>query len=153
MSDHDANMRGTQREWLAARIVVVGGFATAMAIAAYFTFRPAAQPIAEEQPAAEQQATPAQQGADSNAKAGLMVCTQELANAQNFGIIPSYGRLSSASPKATDVRGRYVCSAATTAAKYLIAADLICRDLRDARCVVLYTVTTGDGTVLYQRQG
>jgi hypothetical protein len=35
----------------------------------------------------------------------------------------------------------------------VIAADLVCRDLRDRRCVNLYSVTQDDGTVLYQRQG
>jgi len=152
---NDENMRGTQREWLAARIVILGGFAIAIAVAAYFTLRPAPQPVAETQPAApaQQQMTPAQQAADTNAKAGMMVCAMELVNAENFGIIPSYGKLSSPFPKATDVRGRYVCSAATQTTKYIIAADLICRDLKDSRCVFVYSIATGDGTVLYQRQG
>ena len=152
---NDANLRGIAREWLAARIVVVGGFLVAIAIAAYFMFRPAPQPVAEAQPsvAQQQQAAPAQQRANANNKAAMMVCAQELLSAKNFGIIPSYGQLSSAFPKTTDVRGRYVCSAATQAAKYIIAADLVCRNLEDLRCVFLFSVTAADGTVLYQRQG
>ena len=152
---NDANMRGIAREWLAARIVVVGGFLVAIAVAAYFTLRPAPQPVAEVQPAApaQQQMTTAQQAADANAKAGMMVCAMELMNAKNFGIIPSYGQLTSIAPRATTVRGRYVCSAATSASQYIIAADLLCRTLQNPRCVFLYRITTGDGTVLYQRQG
>ena len=126
-----------------------------IAVAAYFTLRPAPQPVAEVQPAApaQQQMTPTQQAGDTNAKAGMMVCAMELMNAKNFGIIPSYGQLTSMVPKATDVRGRYICSAATSAAKYAIAADLLCRNLQDPRCVFLYRITTSNGTVLYQRRG
>ena len=152
----DANRRGTQREWLAARVVVVGGFLVAIAVAAYFTLRPAPQPVVEEQPAAppaQQQVMTAQQAAEANARAGMMVCAMELVNAKNSGIIPSYGQLIDMLPKATGKRGRYVCRAATQAAKYAISADLVCRTLQDPRCVLLYRITAGDGTVLYQRQG
>jgi hypothetical protein len=45
-----------------------------------------------------------------------------------------------------------VCAAATSAAKYLMAVDLLCRDLHSARCISLYNVMQPDGTVLYQRQ-
>ena len=80
------------------------------------------------------------------------LCRMELANAQNFGLIPSFGKLSDPDPKATDVQGRYVCQVATPAAKYTIMADLVCSNLGDRRCVELYSVAQGS-TVLYQRQG
>jgi hypothetical protein len=151
---NDANMRGISREWLAARIVVIGGFLIAIAVVAYFTLRPTPQPVAESQPAAPvpQQMTTAEQKANANARDGMMVCAMELVNAKNSGIVPAYGQLASMLPSATAVRGRYVCNAATPAAKYAIAADLLCRNLQDPRCVLLYQIATGKGTVLYRRQ-
>jgi hypothetical protein len=50
------------------------------------------------------------------------------------------------------VQGRYVCVASTPAAKYLLAIDLICRDLKNPRCTSLYNIVQGNGAVLYQRQ-
>jgi hypothetical protein len=148
----DANRRGISREWLAARIVIGVGFVAAIAVAAYFTLRPA-QPPAEQPPApvVQQQLTPAQEK-DRNAKDAMMVCAQELLNAKNSGIIPSYGQLASPFPRTTKVHGRYACLAATHATAYVIAADLVCRNLLDSRCVTLYSVATSDGTMLYHRQ-
>jgi hypothetical protein len=151
--NEDEMQRGTAREWLAARVVVVGGFLIAIAVAAYFTLRPAPQPVTEAQPAAQQQPMTAQQAASQNAKDAMLVCAQELVNAKNSGIVPASGQLANAFPKATSVRARYVCTAATSAAKYLISADLVCRDLLNSRCVRLYSITDAHGMVLYQRQG
>jgi len=154
MTQRDVNMRGIAREWLAARIIVVGGFAVAIAVAAYFTLRPAPQPLAEEQPVAPaaQSKTPAQTAREANASAGMMLCAMELLNAKNFGIVPSYGQLASPLPKTTATRGRYICTAATNVAKYTMTADLVCRNLQEPRCTDLYSITREDGTVLYQRQ-
>ena len=69
-----------------------------------------------------------------------------------FGVVPSYGRLLTLMPRTTDVRGRYVCVAGTDAPKYVLAGDLMCRNLKDSRCVSLFSVSQPDGTVLYQRQ-
>jgi hypothetical protein len=145
----DANRRGISREWLAARIVIGVGFVVAIAVAAYFTLRPA-QPPAEQPPVVQQQLTPAQEK-DRDAKDAMLVCAQELLNAKNTGIIPSYGQLASPYPRTTKVHGRYACFAATHAAAYVIAADLVCRNLLDSRCVTLYSVATSDGTMLYRR--
>jgi hypothetical protein len=159
--DNDNNVvemrRGTQREWAMARIVLIGGFAIAIGVAAWFALRPApvetVPPVASLPPPAHLKIPgnpSSQERADSNA--AMMVCAQELMNAKNNGSVPAYGQLSSLLPKATAVRGRYTCQVATSAEKYTISADLICRTLTDSRCVALYDVTTADGTVLYQRQ-
>jgi len=152
MTQRDTNLRGIAREWLAARIIVLGGFVIAIAVAAYFTLRPA--PVTQQQPAAqtEQQAATTLARKTANAKAAIMVCAMELLNAKNFGIVPSYGQLVSMYPKKTATRGRYACTAGTNVARYVIAGDLVCHNLLDSRCVSLYEIKTGDGTLLYQRQ-
>jgi len=88
-----------------------------------------------------------------DAEAALALCTAALDTSKAYGIVPQFGKLASAGLQVTNVKGRYKCLASTDAARYVIAADLVCRDLRDRRCVNLYSVTQDDGTVLYQRQG
>ncbi len=151
MSEHQADIGALSREWLAARVVVIGGFLIAVAVGLYFALWAGPAQTPEEQAAVQTpQAATSQQEAEASAEHQL--CRMELANAQNYGLIPQFGRLSDPNPQKTDVQGRYVCQAATTAAKYNIAADLVCRDLTDPHCVALYSVTQDDGTVLYQRQ-
>jgi len=160
MNDEEMH-RATAREWRAAQIVFGAGFAIAIAVAGYFTWQQHKE-AAQEQAALEaqqQQATqqapapPAQSAADQNRKDAMLVCAMELVNAKNFGIVPGYGQLISKYPHETGTRGRYACLAATQVAKYTLEADLICRNLQDPRCVLLYSITRDDGNVLYKRQG
>lgn len=133
-------------EWKAALITIVGGLLIANGIAAYLLWpRAAPEPGLGERSAAEV--------AQVNAEATIALCSAALDTAKAYGIIPQFGKLASSKLEVTNVRGRYKCLASTEAAKYIIAADLLCRDLRDHRCVNLYGVTQDDGTVLYQRQG
>ena len=153
MSDMHSDGRALAREWRAAILVVVGGFAIAILVAAYFLL---AKPAVTPQAAAPEAGTPATQAQENRQEAQLAavqeVCRLELASAKNFGLIPAFGRLNDPNPKATSVQGRYSCLAATASTQYTITGDLICRNLKDARCLVLYSVTQGDGSVLYQRQ-
>jgi hypothetical protein len=154
MSDQDSVQRKLRIEWFAALATVVGGLVIAVCVAAYLTYgeKPAVQAGA-----GPQVLTPAQvqrQRTIAYIKMANQLCQLELANAKNFGIVPNYGRLASPPlPRATDVRGRYVCIATTGVAKYTLAGDLVCKNLRDSRCVSLFSVSQDDGTVLYQRQG
>jgi hypothetical protein len=146
VTEQGAGERALSREWLAARIVVIGGLVLAAALVAFFgwikpTYLTAPQLTAE------------QQEARATALAIRDMCTTGIAAAKAFGILPSYGHLASPNAGRTDVQGRYVCVAGTQVAKYLVAVELLCRDLKDRRCVSLYSVTQDDGTVLYQRQG
>ena len=160
MNDSDDGMRLTAREWLAARVVIIGGFALAILVAAYFTWsqheqmqQEAAAQQAQEQAAARAAATPSPQAvAQARARIGLILCLRELVNAQTMGVIPNFGKLTNGVPQATSSRGRYACGAGTDVAKYTLVGDLVCRDLRKAECVNLYSVTSDDGTVLYQRR-
>ena len=153
MNDQDTVQRKLQFEWYAALITVVVGFVVAISVAGYLTY---GTKSATQTASAPQALTPAQIKQARTAAYVQMaseLCQVELANAQNFGIVPSFGKLANPLPRATDVRGRYVCIATTGAAKYVLAGDLLCKDLRDSRCVSLFSVSQDDGTVLYHRQG
>ncbi|HEX3430075.1 MAG TPA: hypothetical protein VHT03_04245 [Rhizomicrobium sp.] len=138
--------RALAREWLAMRIVVIGGFAVALVAAIYFGIV-VPKIIAPR----ELRATLTHQ-IRTLLTQEQQVCTTALASAKNFGIVPQYGQLATARLAQTNVQGRYACLAATHAAKYVMIVDLLCRNLKDQRCVSLYNISQTDGTMLYQRQ-
>lgn len=133
------------REWLIAKIVVIGGVVVAITAIVWFGW---VQPSMLRQ----QALTAAQQAARQTVEAATQMCRSGLSAAQTFGIVPPYGQLSGHTIYRTNVQGRYVCVAATHAARYLVAIDLLCRNVKDRRCVSLYSVTQANGMVLYQRQ-
>jgi hypothetical protein len=145
-TDTVATERSLAREWLAVRIIVIGGFAIAIAAGIYFgvIVPKFIQPRAERAELVTR--------VETVLKAEAQICSMALSTAKNFGIVPQYGQLATARLAATDVQGRYVCVAATQAAKYVLAVDLLCRNLKSPRCTSLYNVSQSDGTVLYQRQ-
>ena len=131
-------------EWRAALITIVGGIVVAIAVIAYMHYRT----IQQQQAIVTERAKLTQ-----TIQTAAQVCTQALATAKNFGIVPNYAALASMFPAATQVKGRYVCSGRTAVAQYNIAVDLLCRELKDPRCTLLYSVVQPDGTVLYKRRG
>lgn len=148
-------MRAISREWMAARIVVIGGFIIAIGLGAYFAMIVRTNIVARRHAALAdvQQSQAIENSQEETAKAGLELCTTALNHAKDFGIVPPFGQLASAEPKPTDVKGRYVCIAVTQVSKYTLAADALCRDLAKPACVMLHSVTQDDGTVLYKKQG
>lgn len=153
MSEHLPDIAALKREWLAARIVLIGGFTLAIAAGAYAGIVWRGKVLQARQQAAaaiaqEQAATAAEQ---ANAGAGAQLCRTALANAQNFGIVPAFAKLVQANPAETKTTGRYLCAAATDSSRFTVAADLVCRDLKNPQCVPLYSVTQNGGAVLYQR--
>ena len=159
MMDGDGDdMRMTAREWTAAKIVFIGGFIIAIAVAGYFTWqqheqalKDAATQQAQAQAEAQAAAAPTKaQIAAEQARIGLAVCLRDVINAINLGLVPKYAKLGSAAPQATKVQGRYTCLADTDVAKYKVTGDLMCSDMRKADCVKLYSIVSDDGTVLYQ---
>jgi hypothetical protein len=130
-------------EWRIALITVVGGFVIALAYLGYLQWQKAHAP---KQMSPEEQARVTRQ-------VSLALCSAALVRAQAFGIIPIYGKLATPNLGMTRTRGRYACVAATDVSKYMVIADLACRDLRQQRCVSLYSVVQENGTVLYRRQG
>jgi len=162
MTDYEDMKRGTAREWFWARVVLIGGFVVALAVAGYFAWqRHEAIIAAQQQEAAalaqtaqpEPTMTPEQMRrarADASAKAGMMICAMELLSAKNVGVIPPYGELADSEPHATSKKNRVACLAATQVTKYVIEADLMCRTLVDPKCMKLHSVKSDDGTMLYQ---
>lgn len=138
--------RALRIEWLAVRVIVVGGFVVALAAAVYFGV--IVPRILEPRELRAKLVT----RVETILKAEAQICTMAINSAKNFGIVPQYGQLASAKLALTRVQGRYVCVAATKAAKYFLTVDLICRELKSPRCTSLYNVIQPDGTVLYQRQ-
>src|SRR4051794_10676214 len=133
-------------EWRAALITIVGGVVIAAAYLGYQTWQAARAPQVE---------TPQQAAQARTAlivRAAELVCQQALTASKSFGIVPNYAQLADPLPHATKVTGRYTCTSHTTVATYNVAVDLVCRQLRDPRCVLLYSVSQPDGTMLYQRQ-
>jgi hypothetical protein len=130
-------------EWRAALITIVGGLITALAVMAYIHFsKPSPQALEAAQRAK----------LTAVVQTAAEVCTQALAAAKNFGLVPNYASLGTMFPAATQVKGRYVCASRTPVAQYNIAIDLLCRDLKNPHCTLLYSVVQPDGTVLYKRQ-
>ena len=135
MSEHTEEYSGLWWEWLTARIVFVLGFGIPIAaIVTVMLLRPAVETTG-----------------GSREVAGQEFCQATVSVAQSFGIVPNFAK-ATGQPQTTDVRGRYVCTAASDTSKYMVAVDLICRNLQDSRCYNLFSVTQGDGTVIYQRQ-
>jgi predicted negative regulator of RcsB-dependent stress response len=155
MSEEQHDISALSREWAAARIVIIVGFVLAAGAGGYYAWEARQSVTAQRQELlagikAEQAQQNAQEASDA---AGEQLCKTALGNAQNFGIIPPYGQLTAYEPKKSDVKGRYVCAAATSESKYLIAADLVCNNLKNTQCVSLFSITEAGGTVLYQRHG
>src|SRR5438874_1262040 len=118
-------------EWRAALITVVGGAVVAIAIVAYLHYRT----VSQEQGVVAQRAK-----LTAVVQTAAQVCTAAMAAAKNFGIVPNYAAPASMFPVATQVKGRYACEGATNVARYVIAVDLLCRELKNPRCVALYSV-------------
>ena len=155
MSDDHHEQSALLREWRVAQITLVVGLVIALGVGGYFIWQSRSKPSQVPATTTERTQPPVQQTpADINAatlKAGAEICQMALKHATDFGIIPGYSQLAAPQPEGTDVKGRYACVGATPAARYLIAIDLVCRDLKKAECVNLFSVTQEGGAVLYQR--
>jgi hypothetical protein len=141
-----AKDRALAREWLAVRIIVIGGFAVALVAALYFGV------IVPNYIAPRELRAALTTRIQTLLTQEAQVCTAALATAKNFGIVPQYGQLATARLDQTNVQGRYACLARTPASKYVLIVDLLCRNFKEPRCTSLYNVSQTDGTVLYQRQ-
>ena len=151
LPEDDSNQHALKREWAAARIVVIGGLLVALVVAGYFAYRQGQTMRAEQEASMPHAMTPNKVDQKLLARAELAVCSAELQQAKDIGIVPQYGRL--ASPKLTrgSVPRRFICVAATHLAAYYIAADIACDNLADARCVSIYRIALKDGRLLYDR--
>jgi len=140
MIDQDVNIKALQREWLAARIVAALTVVLLIAAVVQVAIWP---PTGATSPTAVSDA-------DRRA-AAVALCSAALATTQGFGILPAYTKLASDLVQPSSVRGRYTCFAQTDAAKYQITFDLMCKDLGEAKCLNLYSVTQDGTGAIYQR--
>jgi hypothetical protein len=146
MTDQNHDMRATAREWRITMIVVGLGFLIAIAVAAYFALRPSPEDIAAKQAAADA----VKQRQQMIVQIGRVLCDVEIADAKSIGILPNYAKAAGL-PLRTPTRGRFACIASTGVAKYAVQADVKCSTLLDPHCVIVQSVTSDDGTVLFQR--
>ncbi len=146
----DNKQRALKREWAAARIVVIGGFVAAIAVAGYFAYRERQASFSREQADAAQ-AVSAANDVKNLERIEAAVCMAELARAKDIGIVPQYSGLASPRFVWGNIPRRYVCEAATHLTQYFIAADLRCNNLADKRCVSIYRVALKDGRLVYSR--
>jgi hypothetical protein len=150
MSQDDKKMGALKREWAAARIVIIGGFVVAIAVAGYFFYRARQEQIAAQQPVVHATVVAPKVDPKVLARVELAVCSAELVHAIDLGVIPAYGQLASGQlVRAPD--NRFICEAKTHLTNYYISADVLCDKLSDARCVSIYRVATQDKQLIYSR--
>ena len=137
------------REWTVARNFVIGGLVLAIAGVGYFAWR--AHEAAEEQRLTTTAPIPKKIDAKALQRLEAAVCTAELIQAKNLGVVPSYGVLASPRLVRGDVPMRFICEAKTSVTSYLIAADLRCKSSLAGNCVSVYRVATKEGELVYAR--
>lgn len=151
----ETGMAALNREWLAARLVFVAGFLLAIAFVVWWTYsyRPVigGTGYGADVEASQDQMDQALSSGETS-KEGFMLCRLAIGNAGNFGVVPTSTKYASG-PAKTDVRGRYVCTAAdNTGVAYALTVDLMCSNLTNPNCASLFTVAKTDGAVLFHRQ-
>ena len=152
--DHESNMPALKREWLAARIVAVIAVLLLIAVlgvivADTLSVDNAPLPVAS---APTEIAPPSAADVEAARSAeDVALCDAALATVQGQGLLPNFATRDGDTAEPTQVRGRYVCRAKTTAAKYSIAFDLACTRLGEAGCIVPFQIAQDRGGVIYQR--
>lgn len=145
--EHDPNMPALRREWLGARIVGALGVVFIVAVAAFGIYvRSQGLPVAPPPQAAAPDNPAARRAED------IAICDAALAETQREGILPAYAKRDGDAAVTTSVQGRYICRAATEAARYAIVFDLGCTRLGEPNCIGLYTVEQEGGGTIYQRK-
>ena len=155
--DHESNMPALRREWLAARILAVIAVlllitVVGVIVADTFLADTAPLPVASAPPVpTEITPPPAADVQAARTAEDIALCDAALAAVQGQGLLPTFATRDGDTAEPTQVRGRYVCHAKTTAAKYTIAFDLACTRLGEAGCIVPFQIAQDRFGVLYQR--
>lgn len=150
MSIDQPGLRALEREWAIGLVTVVGGFAVALAVAAFLTFGHRAHAVVPDTTQAEERSPPRGVGMAA-LHAPTAFCRTALRNAKETGVLPAKGRLTDPFPRQTDQEGRFICDAAAGAVQYAIASDAVCANPAKYECVRIYGISKNDGTVIYQR--
>ena len=80
---------------------------------------------------------------------GTSICKAAVDRARDYGVVP-YTATAGTEAKKTDVKDRRTCEAQVGDDKYIVTADLSCKDMTKADCLGLYSVQSGDGKSTYQ---
>jgi hypothetical protein len=151
LPEDNPKQHALRREWAAARIVIIGGFVVAIAVAGYFAYRQEQAMRAEALANAPHTVSPHKVDAKLLARVELAICSAELVQAQGIGIVPTYGQLATPRLVRANAPRRFICEAATHLTRYFISADILCNNLRDARCVSVFRIALKSGALVYQR--
>jgi predicted negative regulator of RcsB-dependent stress response len=151
LPEENPKQHALRREWAAARVVIIGGFIVAIAVAGYFAYRQEQATRALTQANAPQAGLAHKVDPKLLARAELAICSAELVQAQGIGIVPTYGQLATPTLVRGDVPRRFICEAGTHLTRYFIAADIRCNNLADARCVSVFRIALKNGALVYQR--
>ena len=81
---------------------------------------------------------------------GGAICKVALDHARDYGVVPGDASLASSSPKKTDVKDRWLCTALADNNEFNLTVDMTCKDLKNKDCVSLYNVARADGMTTYQ---
>src|SRR5277367_5937903 len=93
LPEENPKQHALRREWAAARVVIIGGFIVAIAVAGYFAYRQEQATRALTQANAPQAGLAHKVDPKLLARAELAICSAELVQAQGIGIVPTYGQL------------------------------------------------------------
>jgi hypothetical protein len=151
LPDDDKKHSALKREWAAARIVVIGGFIVAIAVAGYFLWKARQDRLAQQPVVHATVVRPPKVDAKTLLQLELALCTVELVHAKDLGMVPAYGELASSQLWHGTVPNRFICEAKTHLTNYFISADLLCNKITDARCLSVYRIALKDGTLIYSR--
>lgn len=151
LPENNSTQRALRREWVAARLIVIGGLILGIAVVGYFAYQQWQAANNALKGVATQTAPRRKINAKALAEAELEVCSAELIRAKALGIVPQYGVLVSPHLIRGNIANRYVCEAGTSLTHYYIAADLLCNKLADARCVSIYRIAVKGGMLVYAR--
>ncbi len=81
------------------------------------------------------------------------LCSQTLARALDFGVLPPGASLANDSAKANDPdNGHYTCQAQGGGGTFTLLIDTSCPGSQDKTCFALDGVKGSDGTWLYKRR-
>lgn len=130
-------MAETEKTPLFRNPLVLGGAAVvvvAAAVGGYFLLRPAAPKL------------------DAHGKPIPSLCEATLARAVDYGLVESDAKLASTEAATTPTKSRMICKAKLGSETYTLTVDTACDDVRDTKCLKLYSVTDAAGNSLFQRQ-
>lgn len=82
---------------------------------------------------------------------GKEVCRISVQRAMDYGTLPQDAK-QAGSAESTKVSGRKTCAVTSGDDKYVVTVDVKCKNLKDDKCLSLYSVERSDGLSFYQKR-